>query len=248
MKTYQRISVGVGLAILAGLAVPRESAAVLLDTNMMVTTVSILNASSPDGPRDAENTIHFSTGVISSFGPEVKDYDLNPATELHHIGRTTFGNSADVANETMFLTSGASGLFVEYDLGGVYSLANMYVWNYGEPFGGEPRGVKDLEVSYKLNLADPWTLLGTNTLAIATYPPAMEVWQNDVTVIGFAKTEARYVRLYGINNHGDTGHIGLSEVVFEYAIPEPSTALLLLAGGGLLWRWRRRQRFSGKME
>ncbi len=241
MKTYQRISVGVGLAILAGLVTQRESAAVLLDTNRMVTTVSILSASSPVGSRDAENTIHFSTGVISSFGPEVKDYDSNPATELHHIGRTTYGNSGDVANETMFLKSGTTGLFVEYDLGSVYTLANMYVWNYGEPFGGEGRGVSNLVVQYKLNLTDPWTLLGTNTLAIATYPPAMEVWQNDVTVIGFSKTEARYVRLYGINNYGDSGFSGLSEVVFEYAIPEPSTALLFVTGGGLLWRWRRRR-------
>jgi hypothetical protein len=247
MKNYPRTSVGLGLAILAGLALPRETMATLLDTNWMLTTVSILSASSPVGARDAENTIHLSTGVISSFGPEVKDYDFNPATELHHIGRTTFVNGAAVADETMFLKSGATGLFVEYDLGAEWPLSAMYVWNYGEPFFGEPRGVKDLEVSYKLNLADPWTVLGTNTLAMATYPPAMEVWQNNVTVIsGFPLTDIRYVRLYGINNYGDTGFIGLSEVVF--LIPEPSTALLFVTGGGLLWRWRRRQRSCGVME
>lgn len=51
------------------------SKATLLETSRMLTTISMLNASAPVGTRDAENTIHFSTGVISSFGPEVKDYD-----------------------------------------------------------------------------------------------------------------------------------------------------------------------------
>lgn len=59
------------------------------------------------------------------------------------MSRATFTNRGAVANETMFLTSGTSGLFVEYDLGLVVGrLENMYVWNYGEPFLGEPRGLR----------------------------------------------------------------------------------------------------------
>lgn len=88
------------------------------------------------------------------------------------MSRATFTNGGVVANETMFLTSGASGLFVEYDLGLVVGrLENMYVWNYGEPFFGDPRGVSNLVVQYKINLADPWTLLDTNTLLKASYSP-----------------------------------------------------------------------------
>jgi len=194
-----------------------EAPAPRLDPQRIVRTVSVVDASPGYADlRVAANTIHFSTGKTTDFGADLQDKDNDPATPLHHPG--TFPDlGGEVANQTMFLKSSTTDLFVEYDLGQPQRLECIFIWNYNEAaFTG--RGVRELVVSYKEKADESWTALEKQILPIAVNADFDgQAWSNNPAVVPLPAKPIRYLRLDGLTNHGDDGFIGLSEVVFQLA-------------------------------
>jgi hypothetical protein len=120
---------------------------------------------------------------------------------------------------TMWLSLGIAGEWIQYEFDQIYTVTNMWVWNYNQDVtgGGDlrvNRGFNQCTIEYSTNGSD-WTQLGgTQTFAIADGSPTYA----HNTEVNFGSVDARYVRLTCISNHGGTA-AGLSEVRFYHAGP-----------------------------
>lgn len=142
-------------------------------------------------------------------------------------------------------SNGASGVawmanastgFITYDLGGIYPITGLKVWNYNETAAGNTdRGFKDVVITYGNTVA-----LGSTLSAITTFAQASGLnTYTGQTFTNFAPFNARFIRITGTSNYGDATQSGLSEVQF-LTIPEPATATLgLLSLAGLMLRRRK---------
>ncbi len=120
-----------------------------------------------------------------------------------------------------------NGAWIEYDLGKVHKLHEMWVWNSNQmiefAFGF---GLKDVTIGYSVNGTD-YTTLGT-TAEFVQAPGALDYAHN--TTIDFNDTAAKYVRLTANNNWGGFMlQYGLSEVrLFSIPVfarkPSPDSA------------------------
>ncbi len=139
------------------------------------------------------------------------------------------------------------------DLGASYdTLESLYVWNVNEA-GSTNRGTKDVDIYYSNAASNPgsdfttadWTLLGNYTFnqgpGTADAPVSNIIDLNTVAA-------ARFFGLDIQSNYGDTvtsgvGRVGLAELQFVTAVPEPSTLLLTAIGllGCCLFLARRRR-------
>ena len=125
--------------------------------------------------------------------------------------------------------------WIEFDLGAVYALGKMHVWNYNG-FLLTGAGMKNVVIKLSTNGSD-WTSL----------PPtfAQASGSNDYTGfdVPLNSTSARYVKIESNSNHASgflsSTAIGLSEVQF-HSLPEPATMVLLALGGG--WAIIRRRK------
>lgn len=132
--------------------------------------------------------------------------------------------------------------WVQFDLGAVYTIESIHVWNYNEATGGNltERGVNAVSVQYGTT-----TALGLTVPGISNFAQAPEPVTNDYAgevFDSFAPFNARYIKFDIDSNYGDGNQFyGLSEVQFEGTlVPEPSSlALLALAGLGFVRRKRR---------
>jgi len=137
----------------------------------------------------------------------------------------------------------ASGTFsgtVTFDLGAVYSnLDKMLVWNLNQ-LGQADRCMKDAFIEYSADGND-WATTGLANDGNFVLSQVTENVQSAYNLaVDLTQVEARYVRITGLTGYGDgTENVGLSEVRF-YVVPEPSLAVMLLAGRGLLGTMRRR--------
>jgi hypothetical protein len=117
---------------------------------------------------------------------------------------------------TMWLSLGIAGEWIQYEFDQIYTLTNMWVWNYNQDVtgGGDlrtNRGFNECTIEYSTNGTD-WTTLGsTHFFAEADGTPTYA----HNTEIGFGSVDAKYVRLTCISNHAGS-HAGLSEVRFYY--------------------------------
>ena len=129
-------------------------------------------------------------------------------------------------------------LWIQYDLGKVYRLHEMLVWNYNVQFELMLGfGLKGVTVEYSENGTD-WTALGDFEFARAT---ATATYTANTTV-SFGGVAARYVRLNVNSGYGLIGQYGLSEVRFMYIPayarqPQPADgAADVEIGTALAWR------------
>jgi len=101
--------------------------------------------------------------------------------------------------------------FVSLDLGGLYNLSSMDIWNYNE--FTNMRGFRDVTVSVGATSGSVMPLNNAFTFAIADGQPGLESQMIDLSA--FPEADAvRIVRFDMVNNHGDTSWAGLSEVRF----------------------------------
>lgn len=159
------------------------------------------------------------------------------------------------------LTSGLNGktAWQSYDFGTSTALETMYLFNINYSSG--IAGINSYKIYYsdsptvalpampnKNNWAitgltpqgdydfvngGGWTLLGGSRTATKA----------GIDAVDLSGTTARYIALEIFSNHGDTnsgGRVGIDEIAFTTAVPEPSTtALLGLAGLALILRRRK---------
>ena len=134
----------------------------------------------------------------------------------------------------------AGSYWVEYDLGQSRDLQEMRIWNYNEG-SWTVMGMKEVTIQYSLTGGtDPgeWTTIfdGQIQQSDGTAGSAADL------MLEFGGAAAQYIVVtadVGVDVNWSSGaytDAGLSEVMFF--IPEPATALLLIAGGLLLWRRR----------
>jgi hypothetical protein len=120
---------------------------------------------------------------------------------------------------TMWLSLGIAGEWIQYEFDQIYTLTNMWVWNYNQDVtgGGDlrtNRGFNECTIEYSTNGTD-WTTLGsTHFFAEADGTPTYA----HNTEIAFGSVDAKYVRLTCISNHAGS-HAGLSEVRFYHTGP-----------------------------
>ena len=160
----------------------------------------------------------------------------------------------DRTADNMWLSSGTDfgGIdpnpSVLFDLGAVYTINSFHVWNYNEAVlraSGSVRtnltnrGVNGVSVEYGTTVA-----LGSTVTEITNFAQAnaLATYAGE-NFNGFTSFNARYIKFDINSNHGDANSFyGLSEVQFDgIAIPEPSSAALLLGLGSIALVLRRRK-------
>ncbi len=162
------------------------------------------------------------------------------------------GTHSIIPDGTMWLTNGnfrepfdPLPAQVVFDLGGVYDLETVAVWNYNEFVVGADlvtRGARDVTISAGASLA---SMNSIGDFVFNQAPGLDNVdFRQDILVAGLPNTTGvRYVTFDITTNHGDTfDFAGLSKVRFtSAAIPEPTAGLLASLGAIVACgAWRRR--------
>ncbi len=158
-----------------------------------------------------------------------------------------------------WLVPATSGLSITFDLGAVYTVGALDVWNYAEDtalsvFFNAARGAQSVDVLASPTNPSPVTLVQSFTFSEATYdalPTQYSVsapyfyYSYEVPVVEYTFTTpvtARYFTFDINSNWGDSGYTGLSEVRFT-TVPEPTSCVLFgIAAAGLLAVAYRRRR------
>jgi len=142
------------------------------------------------------------------------------------------------ASDMWLGVAGADPIGIEFDLGQVYKLHEMRVWNYNVEFElilGF--GLKDVTVEYSNDGAE-WMSLGNVELTKGTARAGYAA----NTMIDFQGAAARYVRLTVNSGWGMMGQYGLSEVRFlaipvQAQAPQPADGDTdVSVGATLTWR------------
>ena len=123
--------------------------------------------------------------------------------------------------------------WLAFDLGETKRIESAVIWQYNEEYF-ENRGVKDFDVLVSSDNVNWSTILSNQYL---DRPPMNQRMLQEVQIFDFGTpTNARYVKIDILSNHGHSSYTGLSEVKFiGTAIPEPTSAILIMLTGGLLW-------------
>ncbi|MHC4865966.1 MAG: Calx-beta domain-containing protein [Planctomycetota bacterium] len=159
------------------------------------------------------------TATVSSVNYQLEGYytcnenGLTGDLHTHFIGSNP-AVPPPPGDGTMWLSTGIAGEWIEYEFDQVYTLTNMWVWNYNQDVDGlgdlrVDRGINSCTIEYSTDGVG-WTELGSgHTFAIAD---GSNSYAHN-TEIAFGNTDAKYVRITVISNHAGT-HAGLSEVRF----------------------------------
>jgi chitodextrinase len=120
---------------------------------------------------------------------------------------------------TMWLSNGVAGEWIEYEFDQVYTLTNMWVWNYNQDVtgGGDlriDRGIQNCTVEYSTDGVG-WTELGSGQ-TFAQADGSNSYAHN--TEISWGNVDAKYVRITVVTNYG-SAVTGLSEVRFYHSGP-----------------------------
>ncbi|MEM9659918.1 MAG: hypothetical protein AAF961_16260 [Planctomycetota bacterium] len=181
----------------------------------------------------------FIEGVgIAEFSSELTSFDRVAAKTIDGSGfdEVTGLHSADPVNmwlntgiftepnDPLPLTPGVDpNPFIAFDLGAVYDLSTISVWNYNEipPPDGRilsTRGANEVRISAGLTLGStvPLDNGADGDFTFAEAPGADDYAGEEFNLSGFSAAEGvRFVRIDFFSNHlGDNDFVGLSEVRF----------------------------------
>jgi len=128
---------------------------------------------------------------------------------------------------TMWMGYTGTDTTITFDLQDVHPLQAVRVWNFNGA-GLTDRGIETLDIAVSLDGSSYQTLAGPSSghFSLSEAPGALEYLTADMVDLG--GVFARYVRFTGFTTHGDPTYVGLSEVRFYEAVPEPSTLVMLL--------------------
>jgi hypothetical protein len=186
-------------------------------------------------PVSATASTQYSSSYLINFTIDGSGLPANFTTDDLHANYTT-------NNHWTTSIGDIAGAFADYDLGTDKSLTHLYLWNHrsnSPPAFSTGYAVTQFDLSfYDANSILISTL--SNLTAVGGTAAAQTFSFDQVDFV-------RKVRLTIDSNNGDNQVTGLAEVRFGYtAIPEPSTALLLVTGclvaGTTAWRKYRRNR------
>ncbi len=219
-RTLRLTVVALGFMVSAG----QVEAGLILSPVAVLQNTGGINSS----PYDIGNTINQS-GLSTNFVSGVTDFDTYLA------GNPLHNYLAD--NNEWFTPLNVTSSTIIYDLGAVYSIARLTLWN--EEFSG----IASMSVSTSV---DPSFATSSS---VGVFAPANNPFDQDYAaqVFDLTDTTARYVQLVvtgpQVPNQGN--YVSMGEIAFETlapttAVPEPST---LISGGlaalvGLAWRHR----------
>jgi hypothetical protein len=173
------------------------------------------------------------TATASSAQPS-----MGPENTINGSGLT--GDLHGTGGNTMWLSTGTTPNWIQYQFDQVYRLYDLKVWNSNqlvESFVG--LGAKDVKVEYSTD-GTTWTALDT-VPEFARAPGAVGYAAN--TTVNFGGALAQFVKLTITSTWGGISPVtGLSEVQFSYIpvqafAPQPaSTATNVAIDGSLSWR------------
>ncbi|UCD53270.1 MAG: discoidin domain-containing protein [Phycisphaerales bacterium] len=150
---------------------------------------------------------------ISATTNGISDEGSGPERTVDGSGLNADDQHSVEAGDMWLAQPGDGPVTIQYDLGRLYKLHEMWVWNYNSAFElilGF--GLKEVTVEYSVDGAD-WVSLGDMELARAT---ATSTYTAN-TVVDLAGVAARFVRLTVNSAWGTMGaQYGLSEVRFLY--------------------------------
>ncbi|NLF18744.1 MAG: discoidin domain-containing protein [Lentisphaerae bacterium] len=176
-------------------------------------------------------TIHQVSSEFTASGWDLRAIHLVDGSGLVGAGH----NQTIYPGGESWQTSTSSGTgMVAFDLGGLYDLDRVHVWNYNMYDPWYQRGAERVNISLSTDGSN-WTSVGEYLFPIATGLDGDLGF--DISASSWDPT--RYVKFDILEAHGPntSGHVGLSEV--QFMVPEPST-LPLLGLSLLLLRRRRR--------
>ncbi len=177
-------------------------------------------------------------GVVATSNG-ISEAGVGPENTVNGSGIDADDQHSTAAADMWLANPPAEGsLWVQYDLGKVYKLHQMLVWNYNVMFESILGfGCKNVTIECSENGAD-WTALGDFEFAKAT---AKATYAAN-TAVDFAGVPVRFVRLTVNSGWGMMGQFGLSEVRFLFIPaqarePQPADgATGVEVGTALAWR------------
>lgn len=178
-------------------------------------------------------------GLVLAFAPGVAQAALISGVELNTYS-TNLDSSGRYARNTItgapdsfivtdnFLTNGTTSGSISWSLNGRYTLNTIDVYNYRETTIPQNRGAKDVNVFYSNDYGQTYTLFGGTFQTVAASPLTST---NTPTTINLVAVTATNVKFDILNNHGDSGFVGLNEVAFN-GTPLPPTVQVPLTVTG----------------
>jgi hypothetical protein len=169
-----------------------------------------------------EPVVYEVTGITATASSA--DAESGPALTVDKSGLNAAGqHGTDMATMWLSAYGADTPVWLQYDLGRVYKLQDMWVWNYNvefEQFLG--MGIQNATIEYSIDAAH-WTTLGSFDFAQGISAPDYD----HNTTIPFGGVAGRYVKITVNSNYGGP-QTGLSEVRFYYfpvSAREPNPAL-----------------------
>lgn len=189
--------------------------------------------------------------VVDATASSVYDirYAINAANGMGMTeGPEGFGSKTatqDNTNTNMWMTqdTDCSQAWIQFDLGAAKQIGEMWVWNYNQS-GYNNRGLKDVYIRYKTNLADSWTNLTKAGNPVFTFAmtnpntvgrPASNLEATGNPPVSFGGVSARYIQIQPAGGQGvgiyatGANYCGLSEVRFYSPLPKAQASAASLA-------------------
>ncbi|MBT3293673.1 MAG: hypothetical protein HN919_19945 [Verrucomicrobia bacterium] len=156
--------------------------------------------------------------VSTEFGGRPASATLNN-NGLNILGHHTTGTSA------MWLSNNEELPEIVYDLGNVYDLEALEVWNYNESAGGglSTRGINGVDIEGSTDGVSFTPIVSTTFAQV----PTPESSTTDFSELHPISVTYRYIKLDATSNHGAAGYTGISEIKFYGVVSSDSTDPLL---------------------